>query len=287
MHAHKRLFCDETPMPVLEPGRGRVKKSQFWAHAVDDRPWAGPAPPAVAYIFAGSRKKTEIAAQLSDFCGVLQVDGYAAYKSLANDEPSKERIVLAFCLAHARRKFVAVAKSTRSPFAREVVERIAAIYAIEKRIRGKTAEERRAVRQAESAPIMAALHARLLEVREGLSRIATLTKEINYTLDHWAGLTRFLDDRRLEPDTNIVERPIRPISLGRKNSLFAGDEGGAETWAILSSLINTAKLNGLDPESWLTDVLERIVSGRTTNNRLHELLAWNWKAERENAGLAA
>ena len=287
MHAHKRLFCDETPMPVLKPGHGRVKKGQFWAHAVDDRPWAGPAPPAVAYVFAGSRKKTEIAAQLSDFSGVLQVDGYEAYKSLTRDEQSKGRIALAFCLAHARRKFVAVSKTTRSPFAKEVVERIAAIYAIEKRIRGKSAEERRAARQAESAPIMAALHARLLEVRDGLSQISTLTKAINYTLAHWAGLTRFLDDGRLEPDTNIVERPIRPISLGRKNSLFAGDEGGAETWAILSSLLNTAKLNNLDPETYLTDVLERIVSGRTTHNRLGELLAWNWKAEREKASLAA
>jgi transposase len=287
MHAHKRLFCDETPLPVLKPGHGRVKKSQFWAHAVDDRPWGGPAPPAVAYLFAGSRKKTEIAAQLSDFSGVLQVDGYEAYKSLTRDESFKGRVTLAFCLAHARRKFVAVAKTTCSPFAKEVVERIAAIYAVEKRIRGKSAEERRAVRQAESAPIMTALRARLLEVRDGLSQIATLTKAINYTLDHWAGLTRFIDDGRLEPDTNIVERPIRPIGLGRKNSLFAGDEGGAETWAVLSTLINTAKLNGLDPETYLTDVLERVVSGRTTHNRLHELLAWNWKAQREKASAAA
>jgi hypothetical protein len=287
MHAHPRLFCDETPMPVLEPGRARTKVCQFWAHATDDRAWRGPAPPAVAYVFAGSRSKKEIAVQLVDFSGVLQVDGYAAYKALVKDDQTRERIALAFCLAHARRKFVALAKSTRSPFAREVVEAIAAIYAIEKRIRGTTAAERRAVRQVESRPIMTALHARLVAVRDGLSQISPLTKAIKYTLDHWSGLTRFLDDGRLEPDTNIVERPIRPISLGRKNSLFAGDEGGGKTWAILSSLINTAKLNGLDPETWLTDVLERIVSGRTTNNRLHELLAWNWKMEREKANLAA
>jgi hypothetical protein len=120
-----------------------------------------------------------------------------------------------------------------------------------------------------------------------LSQISTLTKAINYTLGHWAGLTRFLEDGRLEPDTNIVERPIRPITIGRRNSLFCGDEGGGETWAILSTLINTAKLNGVDPETWLTDVLERMVSGRTRNDRLSELLVWNWKAEREYAKIAA
>jgi transposase len=287
MHGYERLFCDETPMPVLDPGRGRTRVCQFWAHATDDRAWLGPAPPAVAYVFAGSRSKAQIAAQLADFSGVLQVDGYAAYKSLAKREPTKGRIVLAFCLAHARRKFVAVWKSTRSPFAKQVMDAIASIYAIEKRIRGSSAEKRRTVRQAESRPILEALHARLLAVRDGLSRISTLTKAIDYALGHWTGLTRFLDDGRLEPDTNTVERPIRPIALGRKNSLFSGDEGGGETWAILSTLLNTAKLNGLDPETYLIDVLERMVSGRTTNDRLHELLAWNWKPESQARAVKA
>ncbi len=287
MHGYERLFCDETPMPVLDPGRGRTRVCQFWAHATDDRAWLGPAPPAVAYVFAGSRSKAQIAAQLADFSGVLQVDGYAAYKSLAKREPTKERIVLAFCLAHARRKFVAVWKSTRSPFAKQVMEAIASVYAIEKRIRGSSADQRRALRQAESRPILEALHARLLAVRDGLSRISTLTKAIDYALGHWTGLTRFLDDGRLEPDTNAVERPIRPIALGRKNSLFSGNEGGGESWAILSTLVNTAKLNGLDPETYLTDVLERMVSGRTTNDRLHELLAWNWKPESQTRAVKA
>jgi transposase len=281
MHGYPHLFCDETPMPVLDPGRGRTKTCQFWAHATDDRPWLGPAPPAVAYVFAESRGKKEIARQLSTFKGVLQVDGYAAYKALVVDDRTKDRISLTFCLTHARRKFVAVFKSTRSPFAKEVVDTIAAVYAIEKRIRGTSADDRRAVRQAETRPIMEALRARLMEVQDGLSQISPLTKAIGYMLDHWVGLTRFLADGRLEPDTNIVERPIRPIAIGRRNSLFAGDEGGGETWAVLSTLLNTAKLNGLDPETWLTDVLERIVSGSTTNDRLRELLAWSWKAARE------
>jgi transposase len=240
MHGYPRLFCDETPMPVLDPGRGRTKTCQFWAHATDDRHWLGPAPPAVAYVFAESRGKKEIASQLSTFKGVLQVDGYAAYKALVGDHRTKDRISLAFCLTHARRKFVAVFKSTRSPFAKEVIETISAVYAIEKRIRGTSADERRAVRQAETRPIMEALHAKLSEVQGGLSQISPLTKAIGYMLDHWVGLTRFLADGRLEPDTNIVERPIRPIAIGRRNSLFAGDEGGGATWAVLSTLLNTA-----------------------------------------------
>jgi transposase len=280
MHAHPRLFCDETPVRVLDPGRGRTKICQFWAHATDDRSWKGPAPPAVAYVFASGRGKKEIAGQLAGFEGVLQVDGYAAYTALAGDKARAGKIQLAFCLVHARRNFVKVHKTTNSPFAKEVIERIGAVYAIEKKIRGLDAAQRRAVRQAETKPLMEALKVRLEETKDGISRRSTLVKAIDYALERWAGLTLFLEDGRLEPDTNTVERAIRPISIGKKNSLFCGDEGGGQTWAILASLLNTAKMNGLDPESYLTDVLERMVSGRTTNDRLHELLAWNWKPDR-------
>jgi len=161
------------------------------------------------------------------------------------------------------------------------------VYAIEKTIRGLEADQRRAVRRAETKPLMEALKARLDATRDGLSIQSTLTKAINYTLNHWAGLILFLDDGRLEPDTNIVERSIRPIAIGRRNSLFCGDEGGGESWAILSSLINTAKLNEINPETYLTDVLERIVSGRTKNNQLDELLVWKWKAAREAESMKA
>jgi len=283
MHTYPRLFCDEMPMPVIEPGRKQTKTCQFWAHATDDRAWKGPAPPAVVYVFAEGRGKKEIAEQLRGFSGVLQVDGYAAYKSLAGGKgkATNGKIRLAFCVAHARRKFVAIHKSTQSPFAREVIERLAEVYAIEKRVRGTCADNRRAVRQAETKPIMEALHARLVAVKDGISRISPLRETIDYTLGHWAGLTLFLEDGRLEPDSNIVERSIRPIAIGKKNSLFCGDAGGGETWAIISSLLNTAKLNDVDPETWLTDVVERIVSGVTKSNQLHELFAWNWKAARE------
>lgn len=287
MHLHSRLFCDETRMPVLDPGKGHTNICQLWAHATDDRSWRGPAPPAVAYVFAGGRGKKEIATQLATFSGTLQVDGYGAYKALAKDKRAAGAIQLAFCLTHARRKFVAVFKSTASPFAQEVVERIAAVYVIEKTIRGLEADQRRAVRQAQTKPLMEALKARLDATKDGLSIQSPLTKAINYTLNHWAGLILFLGDGRLEPDTNIVERSIRPIAIGRRNSLFCGDEGGGESWAILSSLINTCKLNEIDPETYLTDVLERIVSGRTKNNQLDELLVWKWKAAREAEAMKA
>lgn len=287
IHAAPLFFCDETPMPVLDPGRGRTKVCQFWAHATDDRPWKGPAPPAVAYVFAGGRGKKEIMTQLAGFEGVLQVDGYAAYASLAGDAKMSGKIRLAYCLVHARRNFVKVHKTTNSPFAREVIERIGAVYVIEEGIRGLDADERRAVRQAETKPLMEALKARLEAVKDGISRQSTLIKAIDYMLERWEGLTAFLDDGRLEPDTNTVERSIRPIAIGKKNSLFSGDEGGGETWAILSSLLNTARLNGVDPEVYLVDVLERMVSGATKNNQLHELLVWNWKAAREAERRAA
>jgi len=287
MHQHRRLFCDETPMPMLDPGRGRTKICQFWAHAIDDRSWQGPAPPAIAYVFAGGRGKKEIATQLEDYEGILQVDGYAAYRSLANEKDGAGKIRLAYCLVHARRNFVRVHKTTKSPFAQEVIERIAAIYEIEKKIRGKSAQERLCVRQAETRPLMGSLKARLEAMKDGISRQSTLVVAIDYALKHWHGLTLFLEDGRLEPDTNTVERSIRPISIGKKNSLFCGNEGGGETWAILASLLNTAKLNGVDPQTYLTDILERVVSGATKNNQLHELLVWNWKAAREADTLAA
>ena len=193
----------------------------IWAHATDDRSWKGPAPPAVAYVFSSGRGKKEVAEQLADFEGVLQVDGYAAYTSLAGDKKNAGKIRLAFCLVHARRNFVDVLKTTNSPFAREVIERIAAVYAIEKRIRGVDADQRRAVRQAETKPLMEALKARLEATKDSISRQSSLVGAINYALERWSGLTLFLEDGRLEPDTNTVERSIRPISIGKKVSAQA------------------------------------------------------------------
>jgi transposase len=271
-------------MPVIEPGRRRTRTCQFWAHATDDRPWGGPAPPAVAYVFADGRGTAKIAPQLAGFSGVLQVDGYAAYKALARDHGGA--IQLAFCLAHSRRRFVKVYKSTNSPFARAVIDRIGAIYAIEAEIRGTSDRQRLEARRLRSRPLMDALKTRLTEVVGQLSSQSPLTEAINYMLNHRNGLTLFLANGRVEVDSHTVERSMRPIALG-KNSLFAGSEGGAESWAILASIVTTAKLNGLDAQTYLTDVLERIVSGRTKSSQLRELLAWNWKAARERTERAA
>jgi len=276
--ARPKIFCDETPLPVL--ARGGTKRGQLWAVAVDDRPWKGPSPPAVAYMFATDRKAERAIALLGKYSGVVQVDGYAAYKKLAKTSSEAEPITLAFCLAHARRKYFEFHKATNSPIAFDALRQIAAVYAIEVRIRGLSAEERLAVRQAETKPLMAAFKTWADDRLKEVSAKSPLAKAIHYTLNHWDGLTLFLSDGRIEVDNNTVERDMRPIALGRRNSLFAGSESGAETWAVLSSLINTAMLNDVDPQTWLTDVLERIVSGRTKANQLSELLPWNWKVAR-------
>jgi transposase len=280
IHTAGRVYCDETPLPVREKGRRHTRKCQFWAHGTDDRPWNGPAPPAVAYVFAPGRDTGAIFEQIGKrFAGVLQVDGYGAYKALVKrTEPG--RIRLAFCLAHARRKFVEVHKATQSPVSLEIIQRIAAVYAIEEAIRGQSAEHRQAVRASTAAPLMAALKRRLLELLEQVSAKSPMAKAIRYTLRHWDGLTLFLADGRIEVDNNSIERSMRPIAQGRRSFLFAGSERGARAWACLASLLNTCKLNHVDPQTWLTDVLERIVSGRTKSHQLHELLPWEWKAAR-------
>ena len=280
IHRSSRIFCDETRLPVRKKGRRRTHTGQFWAHVVDDRPWGGPAAPAVIYVFAQGRGHKEISAQLADYQGLLQVDGYGGYKRLASPGRKPGPITLAFCLAHARRKFVDVHKVTRSPFAAEIIGIIGRIYAIEAQIRGQSAEARAAHRQDKTVPVMAELKQRLEDELPALSSKSALAKAIRYTLAHWTGLTRFLEDGRLETDTNTVERTIRPVALGRRNYLYAGDDGGAETWAVLASLLMTARLNDIDPFAWLSDVLERIVSGQVKAHELHRLLAWNWKAGR-------
>jgi len=272
---------------VLEKGRKRVRIHQFWAHAVDDRPWNGPAPPAVAYIFAKSRGHREIKSQLANYQGVVQVDAYSAYTALTKAGRSPGPIQLAFCMAHARRKFTDVYKKTQSAVARDAIERFAKIYAIEAAIRGTSAAYRYEVRQAKTAPLMSDLKVALEAALAEISSKSALAKAIKYSLGHWVGLTAFLGDGRIEVDSNTVERTMRPIALGRRNSLFAGSCGGAESWAIIASLLQTARLNGLDPYTWLNDVLERIVSGEVKSHELDQLLAWKWKARREAPNLAA
>lgn len=283
IRSQPRVFCDETPLPQLDPGRKRTKVCQLWAQAVDDRPWNGPAPPAVAYIFAESRSAREIEGQLSSFTGVLQVDGYQAYKTMVKRR-GKSNVApmrLAFCLAHARRKFVDVVKLTGSSEALSVLARVAEIYRIEAKLRGESADTRLVVRRREAAPVMRELKAHLTELREEVSAKSALGKAIGYTLNHWSGLTAFLDDGRVEVDSNVVERSMKSVALTRKNSLFVGNERGGKSFAVIASLVNTCKLNGVDPETWLADVLERIICGKVKATEMESLLPWTWKAERE------
>jgi len=275
-----KLFCDDTPLPVLDRTRRRTRIGRLWCYAVDDRPWQGPAPPAVVYRYAKDRRGCHVKEHLGGFRGVLQVDGYTGYDDLARPDRPGGTVTLAYCLAHARREFFEVHKRTTDRIAAEALRRIGEIYAIEGRIRGRTAAERVAVRQAETKALMVALRSWLMQRLGEISAKSSLAAAIRYTLGHWEGLTVFLADGRVEVDNNTVERNIRPIPLGRKNALFAGSHSGGERWAILASLINTAKLHGIDPQTWLADVLDRIVSGRTKANALRELLPWNWKAGR-------
>src|SRR5947209_16085523 len=248
-----RIFADDTTLPVLDPGRGRTKTGRLWGYAIDDRPWGGTTPPAVVYLYAEDRRGERPAAHLAEFRGVLQVDGYGGFKSLLEGRPPGE-IRLAFCWAHCRRRFYEIHQATGSPLAEEALRRIGELYKIETEIRGRPAEARRAVRQERSKPLVEALHAWLTVTLGRVSGKSGLAEAIRYALRHWQGLVLFLDDGRLELDTNTVERAIRPVALGRKNHLFAGSDGGACHWAIVASLVATAKLNGVEPQAWLTDV---------------------------------
>jgi transposase len=278
------IFADDTPVPVLDPGRGRTKTGRLWSYARDDRPWQGSLPPAVAYVYSENRQGVHPRSHLAKFTGVLQVDGYAGFDRLRGARPAGA-VELAFCWAHVRRKFFDFHHATASPIAAEALQRIAELYQIEARIRGRPPNERARIRQAESRPLVDAMNSWLEAQLGRVSAKSALAEAIRYALRHWQGLGLFLADGRVEIDSNTVERTIRPIKLGAKNHLFAGSDGGAESWAILASLIQTAKLNDVEPFAYLRDVLERIVSGKTRANELSSLLPWAWKASQAQAAI--
>jgi transposase len=274
VRASTKIFADETTAPVLDPGRGRTKTGQIWAYARDDRPWGGSDPPTVVYVYAPNRKSEQPMAHLAGFAGVLQVDGYAGYRALAQ----KGAVQLAFCWAHVRRRFYELAAAGPAPIASEALERIATLYAIEKDIRGRSAEERRAIRQEKTLPLLVDLEPWLRSKLALISQKSKLAEAIRYALSRWEGLTRFVDDGRIEMDSNIVERSMRPIALNRKNALFAGSDGGGEHWAIVASLIETCKLCTVDPQAYLTDALTKIANGHP-NRDIDDLLPWAYAPE--------
>ncbi|MBJ6126638.1 IS66 family transposase [Microvirga splendida] len=268
-----RLFADETTAPVLDPGRGQTKTGQLFAYARDDRPWGGTDPPGVAYVYAPDRKAARPIAHLSGFAGVLQVDGYSGYRALA----AGNQVILAFCWAHVRRRFYELAVAGAAPIASEALTRIAELYRIESDIRGMSAAERARIRQAKSRPVLDALEPWLRAKLGLISQKSKLAEAIRYALSRWEGLTRFVDDGRIEIDSNVVERAIRPLALTRKNALFAGSDRGGEHWAIIASLVETCKLCGVDPQAYLTDVLSRIATGHL-NTHVDDLLPWAYAA---------
>src|ERR1700681_606242 len=281
-----KIAVDETTAPVLDPGRGRTKKGYFWAIARDDRAWGGTDPPAVAYTYAPGRGAVHALKLLETYRGIVQCDVYASNKSIADDARAGDAIMLAFCWAHLRRKFFDIAKGGSAPIASEALERIAALYAIEKTIRGRSADARHAVRQEKSKPLVLALKTWLDEQLARVSAKSVIAEAIRYGLNHWDGLTRFLEDGRIELDTNIVERSMRGIVLNRKNALFASHDQAAENWACIASLIETCKLNGVDPQAYFTDVLTKLVN-LWPASRIDELMPWAWAAERSAIRQAA
>ena len=265
------LFADDTPIPVLDPGRGRTKTGRLWVYARDDRPWNGPDPPAALYLYSPDRRAERPASHLANFKGVVHVDGYPGFDRLCDSG----NIQLAACWAHARRKFYEVHEATGSPVAAEALRRIAELYVIETAIRGQAAGARCAARRIRSLPLVMAMKAWLEAELHRIPPRGALAEAIRYALTRWTALCCFLDDGRIALDNNTVERAIRPIALGRKNHLFAGSDGGAARWAVVASLLATAKLNNVEPFAYLRDVLERMSNGHPMS-RLDDLLPWNW-----------
>lgn len=270
--ASDHIFADDTPLPVLDPGRGRTKTGRLWVYARDQRGWSGPEPPAATCFYEPDRRAERPKTHLTGYRGVLHVDGYAGFEQLTGSG----KVVLAACWAHTRRKFYEIAQADGAPIAVEAVRRIAEIYAAEAPIRGKSPETRLASRQASSRPLVQALRVWLEGQLPKLAARSRLAEAIRYALVRWEGLCRFLSDGRIELDTNPVERAIRPIALGRKNHLFAGSDGGGKRWAIMASLVGTARLNNVEPHAWLSDVLHRMINGHPAN-QLDDLLPWAWK----------
>lgn len=273
-----RLFMDETRAPVLDPGRGRTKTGYLWAVLRDDRGHGGADPPIVVYHYAPGRSGEHAERMLEGFDGVLQVDGYGGYHRLARAErKGGAPLRLAWCWSHGRREIIAATPKAGSPIAAAILVRIAALYAIEAEIRGKEAPIRQSVRADRSRPLVTELGDFLRAQAARLSGRSDMGKAVAYLLNHWAGLTLFLDDGRVEMDTNLVENQIRPLTLTRKNALFAGHDEGGRSWSRLASLIATCKLNNVDPYAWMKATLEAIADGHP-QPRIDELMPWAFKS---------
>jgi len=264
------LFADDTPVKLLAPGSGKPKTARLWAYVRDERPWSGEGYPAAWYQFSPDRKGVRPNTHLANYTGFMHADGYAGFNELYRTGKVSE----VACMAHIRRKFVDIHKAQGSAIAEEAIKRIAKLYGVEKDVRGQPPDQRVKTRQRRSKPIFDDLEAWLHAQLPKISGKSSLAGAIRYALTRMKKLRPWLDHGFLELDNNAAERSMRPIALGRKNYLFMGSEGGGKSAAIAYTLIETAKLNGVDPQAWLTDTLARIADHKI--NRIDELLPWRY-----------
>jgi transposase len=274
--AAARIHADDTTVPVLAKGKTRI--GRLWTYVRDDRPFAGCDPPAAVFFYSPDRTAKHPEQHLAGYAGLMQADAYAGFNRLYDARRKPAPIIEVACWAHARRNFFDLARLDKAPIAVEAVERIDALFTIERGINGLTPDQRVAARQQHSRPLVIALETWLREQRAKLSGQSKTAQAIAYCLTRWAALTRFLDDGRLCMSNNAAEREIRAVALGRKNWTFAGSDAGGRRAAAIYSLIQTAKLNDVDPQAWLADVLARLHDHPA--KRIDKLLPWNWKRER-------
>jgi transposase len=274
--AAERIHADDTTVPVL--AKGKTRTGRLWTYVRDDRPFAGPDPPAAMFYYSPDRGGEHPERHLASYAGLMQADAYAGFNRLYEAGRKGGPIIEAGCWAHARRKFFDLARLNQAPIAIEAVERIDALFAIEREINGRVPDERQRVRNERSRPLVAALESWLREQRAKLSARNETAKAIHYSLKRWPALTRFLDDGRLCMSNNAAERELRAVAMGRKNWTFAGSDEGGRRAAALYTLIATAKRNEVDPQAWLADVLARLPDHPA--KRISELLPWNWMRKR-------
>jgi transposase len=269
--ASTKLHTDDTPVPMLDPGRGKTKTARLWVHAIDDRAHAGPGKPAVWFAFTTDRKAEHPQSMLKTFEGHLQADAYTGYKALYKSN----RVFEVGCWGHARRKIWDLHEVKATAATTELLERIGGLHAVEEQVRGEPPDIRLSAQQSQSKHQLVELKRRMEAIRLQLSAKSSLAVAITYALKRWIALTRYIDDGRLEIDNLIAERAIRGIAIGRRNWLFAGSKAGGERAAAIYSIIETCKLNGVEPRAYITDVMQKIASD-WPNSRIDELMPWNW-----------